>query len=87
MSDSVGVQLQAIHEQTIDEPLPEWLDGAACGPAVKHLAHIAMHTAEAHGSEAQWRQWIHTRVPAVSDTLIDEAEECMRSAGLWPWRS
>lgn len=56
-------------------------------PAVKHLAHLAMQTAAAHGSEAEWRQWIRMRVPEVTDRLINEAEECVRRAGLWPWRA
>jgi hypothetical protein len=45
-----------------------------------------MHTAAVHGDEAAWREWIRTHAPEVSDKLIDEAEECMRGAGLWPWR-
>jgi hypothetical protein len=52
---SVGERLQAIHSGTVDEPLPEWLEQASCGPAVKHLSHLAMHTAMAGGSEADWR--------------------------------
>lgn len=87
MSEHVGERLQDLHARVIDEPLPEWLEGAACGPAVKHLAHLAMHTADAHGTEAAWRQWVHANAPEVSNKLIDEAEECMRGAGLWPWHS
>ncbi len=87
MSDHAGGRLQQVHAEVVDEPLPEWLEAAACGPAVKHLAHLAMHTAEAHGSEAEWRQWVRMRAPEVTDKLVDEAEDCMRGAGLWPWRS
>lgn len=86
-SATAGARLEAIHAQVVDEPLPEWLEAAACGPAVKHLAHLAMQTAAAHGSEAEWRQWIRMRVPEVTDRLINEAEECVRRAGLWPWRA
>jgi hypothetical protein len=84
---SAGARLEAIHAEVVDEPLPEWLEAAACGPAVKHLAHLAMHTAGAHDTEAEWRQWVRIRAPEVTDKLIDEAEECMRGAGLWPWRT
>lgn len=85
MSSHVGARLQALHSGTVDEPLPEWLEGASCGPEVKHLAHLAMHTADAGGSEGDWRSWVHEHVPEASDTLLAEAADCMRSAGLWPW--
>jgi hypothetical protein len=83
---SIGRRLQAIHDGTITTPLPEWLEGAACGPAAKHLAHLALHTAEAGGTEDDWRAWVHKHVPEVSEPLLDEAADCMRTAGLWPWR-
>lgn len=86
MTTSVGGRLQAVHNGVIDEPLPEWLEGAACGPAVKHLAHLAMHTANAGGTVAEWRAWVHANIPEASEKLIAEAEQCMHSAGLWPWR-
>lgn len=70
----------------VDAPLPEWLENASCAPAVKHLAHLAMFTADEGGNEAAWRDWVRTNVPEASETLLNEAEECMRSAGLWPWR-
>ena len=85
MTDRVGRRLQAVHSGLIEEPLPEGIENASCGPAVKHLAHLAMHTAAANGTEAAWREWVHANVPEVSDKLIDDAEECMRWAGLWPW--
>lgn len=85
MSTSVGQRLQEIHGR-VDGPLPEWLEEASCGPAVKHLAHLAMHTADAGGSAADWRAWVHDHVPEASDKLVAEAAECMHGAGLWPWR-
>jgi hypothetical protein len=84
---SVGERLQTIHDHIVDEPLPEWLDQASCGPAVKHLSHLAMHTAAGGGSEADWRLFVRDNAPEVSDQLMAEAVECMRGAGLWPWNA
>ena len=68
-----------------DEPLPEDLERASCGPLVKHLAHLAMHAAQAGATVEQWRAWVRTHASEASPTLLAEAEECMHSAGLWPW--
>lgn len=87
MSTGVGQRLRQIHDGVGDEPLPEWLEEAACGPAVKHLAHLATHTADAGGNETDWRAWVHDNVPEATDKLLTEAVECMRGAGLWPWPS
>lgn len=86
MTDGPGLRLQAVHLEIVGEPVPEWLEEASCGPAAKHLAHLAMHAAETGQTAAQWRVWIHTHAPDVSPELFAEAEECMRHAGLWPWR-
>lgn len=86
MSASAGQRLQAIHDRIGNEPLPEWLEAASCGPAVKHLAHLAIKFAGAGGSEADWRAWAHDNVPEASDKLICEATECMYGSGLWPWQ-
>lgn len=82
---SVGQRLQAVHTGVDTGPLPEWLEEASCGPAVKHLAHLALHTAASGGSEADWRSWVDHNVPEASDELMGEASECMHGAGLWPW--
>ena len=84
MADSPTNRLQALHERLIDEPLPEDLERAACGPHVKHLAHLAMHAAEAGATVEQWRAWVRVHASEASPTLLAEAEECMHSAGLWP---
>jgi hypothetical protein len=84
MSRSVSERLQAVHS-SMGTPLPEELEGASCGPTVKHLAHLAIHTAQNGGSEADWKAWVHKHVPEVSGSLFVEAEECMHEAGLWPW--
>lgn len=85
MEAGIGRRLQSVHEGLVDVALPEWLEGASCGPAAKHLAHLAIHAADGGGSRADWQSWVHEHVPEVSDATLDEAEECMRHAGLWPW--
>jgi hypothetical protein len=87
VSTGVGQRLQQIHDCVGDEPLLEWLEQAACGPAVKHLAHLAMRTADVGGNETDWRAWVRDNVPEATDKLLAEAVECMRGAGLWPWPS
>jgi hypothetical protein len=83
---SLSDRLQAAHDRVIDEPLPEWLEEASCGPHVKHLAHLAMHAAETGATIEEWEEWIRVRVAEASPKLLAEAEECMRAAGLWPWQ-
>lgn len=84
-SESIGSRLEAVHNAVIDEPLPERLEEASCGPAVKHIAHLALHTADAGGTPDEWRAWVSIHVPEVSAKLLAETEECMHDAGLWPW--
>jgi hypothetical protein len=81
----VGAKLQAVHDGMPDEPLPEGLDSASCDPAVKHLAHLALHTAAANGTEADWKDWVRQNVPEASGTVLAEAVSCMHESGLWPW--
>ena len=85
MTESVGARLQQLHEEMGDMPLPEGLEGASCGPAVKHLAHLAIGEAQAGRTHEEWRAWVHEHVPEVSPTLLHDAEQCMHEAGLWPW--
>lgn len=84
---SLSDRLQAAHDRVIDEPLPEWLEEASCGPHVKHLAHLAMNAAETGATSEQWEAWIRAHVAEASPRLLAEAEECMRTAGLWPWQN
>jgi len=85
VTEGPGLRLQAVHQEIVGEPVPEWLEEASCGPSAKHLAHLAMHASETGQTAVQWRVWVHTHVPDVSPKLFAEAEECMRDAGLWPW--
>lgn len=85
MVSGLGSRLQAVHDRLGGEPLPEWLDGASCSPAAKHLAHLAIHIAAAGGSEADWRAWIGGQVGEVPPQVLADATACMRAAGMWPW--
>jgi hypothetical protein len=70
--------------ETGDPALAEWLEGASCGPHVKALAVRAADAADRGVSAARWRRdLLSEHLDAVA--LVDEAEECMRGAGLWPW--
>ncbi len=64
--------------------LAEWLEGASCGPHVKALAVRAADAASRGISATRWRHDLLAGHPDAS-ALADEAEECMRGAGLWPW--
>jgi hypothetical protein len=67
-----------------DPALVEWLEGASCGPHVKALAVRATDAAGRGVSAAQWRHDLLAEHPGAL-ALLAEAEDCMRSAGLWPW--
>lgn len=67
-----------------DPAMVEWLEGASCGPHVKALAVQAADAAAKGISAARWRHDLLAGHPDAS-ALVDETEECMRSAGLWPW--
>lgn len=64
--------------------LDAWLEDASCGPHVKALVVRAVHASERDVSAAQWRRELLAEHPAASAPLA-EAEQCMHSAGLWPW--
>ena len=67
-----------------DPALAEWLEGASCSPRVKALAVRATTAANQGVSADRWRHDLLARHSDAS-TLLAEAEECMRGAGLWPW--
>ena len=63
----------------------EGLDRAACSPAVVHLAQVGMGAA-ARGCTAEgWRIEVAKAHGPDAARQIDEAEDCMRRSGLWPW--
>ena len=58
----------------IEGPLPvERLEESSCGPHVKAIAVGAIRASARGFSAAQWRHDM-------------QAEECMHTAGLWPWQ-
>ncbi len=63
----------------------EGLERASCPPHRKHLAQIAMGSAQDGLSAEEWRATIIEGLGSDIAPLVDEAESCMRSAGLWPW--
>lgn len=63
----------------------EGLDRASCSPAVVYLAQVGMGAA-ARGCSAQgWRAEVAKGRGPEGAQPLDEAEECMRRSGLWPW--
>ncbi|MEO6996670.1 MAG: hypothetical protein ABI112_01145 [Terracoccus sp.] len=63
----------------------EGLDRASCSPAVVYLAQVGMGAA-ARGCSAQgWRTEVGKIRGPEGVRQLDEAEECMRHSGLWPW--
>lgn len=72
LADSVGVGV-------------EGLDRASCSSAVVYLAQVGMGAATRGCSAEGWRaEVVKSRGPEGA-RQIDEAEECMRRSGLWPW--
>ena len=79
--------LMLAHHEIIEDPRndAEGLDGASCGPHVKHLAQLAMGAA-AEGVTAQtWRASIMDEFGSEVAPLVDQADACMHRSGLWPW--
>jgi hypothetical protein len=69
-----------------DEPITEGLQGASCSVACKAIATCAVLAWNRGESADQWRNGLignhHTEVDL---RVIAEAQDCMRSSGLWPW--
>lgn len=83
----VHAALEAAHAEVLSDPRhqSEGLDGASCGPHMKHLAELASAAAEGGVSASQWRAGVLTQAGPSAAGALDEAESCMRQAGLWPW--
>jgi len=65
--------------------LVERLEEASCGPRVKALMVDSVHAYERGVSPAEWHAEAVARYGDEIVTLLDEAEECMQTSGLWPW--
>lgn len=63
----------------------EGLHGAACDPKVKYLAEIGIGAAARGCSREGWRQEVAEVAGLYTFDDLDQAEECMRHSGLWPW--
>lgn len=63
----------------------EGLDGAACAPSITYLAKIAIGAAARGCTRDGWRTEVSLARGPGSVHQLDEAEECMRHSGLWPW--
>lgn len=79
--------LMSAHHELVEDPRndAEGLDGAACGPHVKHLARLAMGAAAEGVSAQSWRASLVAEFGSAVVPLLDETQSCMHSAGLWPW--
>ncbi len=64
----------------------EGLDRAACSPKVKYLALTGIGAAARGCSREGWREEVCHIARLYSLAELNEAEECMRHSGLWPWR-
>ncbi|MEO6880082.1 MAG: hypothetical protein ABI181_03905 [Mycobacteriaceae bacterium] len=67
------------------EGAAEGLDHASCGPKVKYLAEVAIGESSNGGTPATWRATVLELLGPAVQPVLDEAETCMHSAGLWPW--
>lgn len=63
----------------------EGLDRASCSPEALYLAQVGVGAASRGCSAEGWRTEILKAHGPEILRKIDEAEECMRHAGLWPW--
>ncbi len=84
MHDALLHNHHELLERGLDEV--EGLEGASCPPHRKHLAQVAMGSAAEGLSAEQWRSAIVDGLGPEITPLVDEAEACMRSVGLWPWQ-
>ena len=79
--------LHAAYAEVLEDPRnqAEALDGAACGPHMKHLAVLAAGAAAEGVSADQWHANVLRQAGPDAAAALDVAEECMRYSGLWPW--
>ena len=63
----------------------ERLDHASCSPAITYLAEVGIGAAARGCSREGWRTEVAKTQGPEAAKQLDEAEECMRHSGLWPW--
>ncbi len=64
----------------------EGLDRASCAPNLTYLAQIGIGAAARGCSRDGWRTEVSKIDGPEATAELDEAEQCMRQSGLWPWR-
>jgi hypothetical protein len=81
--------VSAAHAEALTEAAThvEGLDGASCGPHLKHLAQLAAAAAAEGLSAEAWRSALLDEAGPTAAPAVDTAETCMRQSGLWPWRT
>lgn len=81
-------ELLETHRELVDDPRNsvEGLDRAACPAHISDLARLATGAAAGHVGADQWRSWIVDSLGPHAGNVLDTAETCMRTNGLWPWR-
>lgn len=81
--------LSAAHDELLANPggVVEGLDGALCGPHIKHLSTLAAVAAADGLSASQWRADVLAHAGPSAASALQLAETCMVQSGLWPWNA
>lgn len=80
--------LLAAHGHLMENPAAEveGLDRAACAAHISDLARLAMGASAEGISADQWRLWARQALgEGRGKAVLQAAEYCMRTNGLWPW--
>lgn len=78
-------QARLLELAAVAEGAAEGLDQASCGPKVRFLAEVAVGESRSGGTPSTWRATVIELLGPAAQPVLDEAEACMHSAGLWPW--
>ena len=75
------------HRHLVDDPRNgvEDLDRASCSPQLTELARLAAGASSQGHTARTWRSWVLDGLGVEGAPLLEDAETCMRSSGLWPW--
>jgi hypothetical protein len=81
-------ELLAAHQDLMDNPATqvEGADRAACSGHISSLARLALGASTEGVTADQWRGWVLESIGGErGESVLQAAEHCMRSNGLWPW--
>lgn len=80
-------ELMRAHSHLVSDPRSEveGLDRAACAGHITDLARLATGAAMEDITAEQWRSWVLDALGEQGQPVLEAAETCMRSNGLWPW--